>query len=64
MLDRRADVYKLETEERVDDLDTLPFISHHTLNIARDVLSEFSLQAQHTTWETEALFVVWSRAAP
>ena len=40
LLDRRSDVYKLEAEELGDDLDTLPFISHHTLNISRDVISE------------------------
>ena len=49
MLDRRANVYKLETEELGDDLDTLPFISHHTLNISRDVTSEFPGQHIHSS---------------
>lgn len=33
-LDRRLDVYKLEPEP----LHTLPFISHNTINISRDIL--------------------------
>jgi len=37
-LDRRLDVYKLETDNPEEPLDTLPFISHNTLNISRDIL--------------------------
>ena len=40
-LKRRPDVYKLETELGEEPLlDTLPFISHNTLNIARDLNSQ------------------------
>ena len=40
-LQRRPDVYKLETEFGEEPLlDTLPFISHNTLNISRDINSQ------------------------
>jgi len=49
-------VYKLETEYPEEPLDTLPFISHNTLNISRDILDgRRKEQVPQPTEDTDAV---------